>query len=216
MKRRGRRSLGLVEDALKLDASDMRRLGVFRSGAFGQLTWDMTWGQNQSRLAKADYLTTETGLILSFKDSFRSFQKTIAVAQSECFFGGYRRWFLCPCGGPSGRCLRRVRCLYLPAWANEFGCRHCHRLIHRSAHEHDARVDELSCDLRRIDEMLANEKTGIPAWQLSLNLKAINRANNHPSRCSKRIYRDMKRGRITRERAVQMLCDRLCRVAECC
>ncbi len=212
MRRRGKPSLGLVEDALKLDASDMRRLGVFRPGAFGQLTWDMTWGQNQSRLAEADYLTTETAVTLSFKDSLRSFQKTISVVASECFLGGCRRWFLCPHRGPAGTCLQRVRCLYLPSWASQFGCRHCHRLIHRSAHEHDARVDELSCDLRRIDEMLGN--AGLPAWQISLNFKAINRATDHPSRCRKRILRDMMRGRITREQAVQMLCYSLSPVAK--
>ncbi len=166
MATRGKTHLGLVEDALKIDARDLRHLGVFRTGAFGQLTWDLTWGQGQSQLAEANYWTTETELILDFKDNDRSFRQSARIVQQDCHLGGFRRWLLCPYRGSVGVCFRRVRCLYLPAWANEFGCRNCHRLIHRSAHEHDARVDRLRKNIDLL-EATVNDQSGT----LSANLR---------------------------------------------
>lgn len=204
MKRRGRPSLGLVEDALKLDATDLRRLGVFRPGAYGDLTWDQTWGENQTRLAEGRYWFSETQLLLDFRDERRSFRQNIRVVRQQCYFGGYRRWFVCPNLGPAGTCLRCVRCLYLPADATQFGCRRCHRLLHRSAREHDHRVNELSCDLEQIGKILENP--GAPPWQIFLTGKALKRAGEYPQRCFNRIRREARKGRISRERFIELMC----------
>ncbi|WP_412067533.1 hypothetical protein [Rubrivirga sp. IMCC43871] len=51
------------------------------------------------------------------------------------WFGGARRWLLCP--GPSAArpCGRRVGTVHLPAGATRFACRACHRLTYRSRQE---------------------------------------------------------------------------------
>lgn len=203
MARRGKPYRGLVEDTIKLDATDMRRLGVLRTGAFGRLTWDLTWGKSQSQVAEARYRTSETELIFDFKDEDRAFRQSVRIVQQECHLGGYRKWFLCPYRGPDGLCFRRVRCLYVPSWGNQFGCRHCHRLIHTSAREHDARVDELSCDLKKMSEIVRNPSS--PHWEFFLASKALRRATKHPRRCLKRIYRDARQGRISCERACELV-----------
>lgn len=201
MTRRGKPHLGLVEDALKLDARDMRRLGVFQPESCGEFTWDLKLGHARSRLAEARYTTSEGELILDFTDGRREFRQTIRIVRQECHLGGYRKWFLCPHRGPAGVCFRRVRCLYFPKWADQFGCRHCHRLIHRSAREHDARVNDLSFDFLKIDEILATPD--VPSWQVFLCSKAIVRGTKYPERCLKRLCRDVRKGRIPRERLTQ-------------
>ena len=172
MPRAGKAKLGLVEDAIKLDAKDMRRLGVFRAGAFGQLDWDLTWGRNQSRIAQAQFWTTETELIVDFKDAGRAFRQSVRIVWQECHLGGFRKWFLCPHRGPAGVCFRRVRGLYLPPWASQFGCRYCHQLIHKSAREHDARVDWLRKNPDVVTSMLRDTSGSIFVQSHRLNFAA--------------------------------------------
>lgn len=57
---------------------------------------------------------------------------------SSPHFGGQRYWFLCP------RCSKRVGKLYRPKMADEFECRHCHRLTYISSQKHNHRVYSLS------------------------------------------------------------------------
>ena len=176
MPRAGKAKLGLVEDALKLDAKDMRRLGVLGTGAFGQLDWDLTSGRNQSRIAEARYRTTETELFFDFKDEKRTFRQSVRIVWQPCHLGGCRRWFLCPYRGPAGGCFRRVRVLFLPEWANQFGCRHCHQLIHKSAREHDARVDWLRRHQSEVNNLLADDSGSVFAQfgRVRLAGKALN------------------------------------------
>lgn len=49
--------------------------------------------------------------------------QTIFLAQTPCYFGGFRWWMLCP------TCNRRVGKLYL---IGQYKCRNCHDLTYRS------------------------------------------------------------------------------------
>jgi hypothetical protein len=66
----------------------------------------------------------------------------VEIVKAPLYFG-LRRWFVCPGVYHNDPCRKRVRILYFPPSARRLGCRKCHNLIHRSAREHDSRVDAL-------------------------------------------------------------------------
>ena len=66
---------------------------------------------------------------------------SIRTTQTSCRYGGRRFWFVCPAVKSGIPCAKRVRKLYLPPGGRVFGCRPCYRLTHRSAQQHDKRVD---------------------------------------------------------------------------
>ena len=70
---------------------------------------------------------------------------------SRCHFGGVRYWFLCP------SCRKRVGKLYAPLSADEFKCRHCHRLTYRLSQAHNQRVDTLARQVKEIHKREGEE-----------------------------------------------------------
>lgn len=54
---------------------------------------------------------------------------------TPAWFGGVRRWLLCPGASASRPCGRRVGTVHLPGGATRFACRDCHRLTYRSRQE---------------------------------------------------------------------------------
>lgn len=68
---------------------------------------------NVSQLDLASALFVELGL------------QRIELTSTPCYFGGQRKWFLCP------TCSRRVGTLYCKPLLDEFLCRHCNRLLYR-------------------------------------------------------------------------------------
>lgn len=76
-------------------------------------------------------------------------------------------FFSCP------SCGRRVEKLYLPNARANFACRRCSGLIYTSTQIHDARVDKLRRDPRRVVEILSGRvAAGETAYMLAL--KAAN------------------------------------------
>lgn len=58
-----------------------------------------------------------------FADGWRQVQETVHLTQTDCHFGGSRRWFVCP------RCGRLMATLYLRGWP---ACRDCAQLVYQS------------------------------------------------------------------------------------
>ena len=65
----------------------------------------------------------------------------VSLVWTNCTFGGYRAWFLCP------QCGRRVAILYCP---DVIACRQCYQLTFRSQRE-----NFLGRDFRRINKVRA-------------------------------------------------------------
>jgi len=72
----------------------------------------------------------------------------IALAPPWDRFEALGWWFACPI------CGRRVEKLYLPNAQASFACRRCSQLIYTSTQVHDARVDRLRRDPRRVVDIL--------------------------------------------------------------
>jgi hypothetical protein len=77
-------------------------------------------------------------------------QVTLFTTETRPFYGGARRWFLCPA------CGRRCAKLYSPrCYEARFACRHCWRLVYPSQYEKDQRA--------RLFRQFFNPKTDNPS-----------------------------------------------------
>jgi len=63
---------------------------------------------------------------LNFLVDGEPIEDDVELAETDCFYGGSRRWFLCYF------CERRRRALYLPPGFTIFACRQCRRLTYAS------------------------------------------------------------------------------------
>ena len=71
-------------------------------------------------------------------------QQAITLSRSQCQYGGYRQWFLCPA------CTKRVAVLY--EVQQSFKCRHCHHLPYMSQRE--GKIERLQRKARKIRRRL--------------------------------------------------------------
>jgi hypothetical protein len=169
----------VVEDCLALDIAKLVRAGVFRSqsGVLSYISW---LGPSSKEVLRARCVW-ENGadgrrqLHLSFGPPEPSnlignpSSQTIEIVQTPLHFGP-RPWFLCPgLDSNSIQCRNRVRILYLVADSKHFGCRRCLHLIHRSAREHDARIDKF---LRLPPESIQKILVEGTIWQKLLAVRA--------------------------------------------
>ena len=72
--------------------------------------------------------------------------ESIRLTNTFPYFGGLRRWFVCPLLVNGQACQRRVGKLYLPPGQKYFGCRHCYDLTYQSCRD-SRRFDSLYADL---------------------------------------------------------------------
>jgi hypothetical protein len=140
----------IVEDCHALDIAKLVRAGVFRTqpGVLCSISWKDP-SQKEILRANCFWHRCDAGKVLlsiafSGPDSHKQIRPlSIKIAKGQLRFGP-RLWFLCPGICPNDiECRKRVRILYLTSDSNNFGCRTCLHLIHRSAREHDGRIDRL-------------------------------------------------------------------------
>jgi len=144
-----------IEDCLSIDATVLRRCGVFAS-AFGS-EWTYQWSGGSTRninCTVAELPGKAMGLRLRYQrsdvgypSSMRFVVQTVPVISSVCPFGGRRFWLQCPLMHSDVRCTRRVTRLFLAPCADLFACRMCYDLRYTTTQIHDKRVDHLARDL---------------------------------------------------------------------
>ncbi|MBB6411281.1 hypothetical protein [Mesorhizobium sangaii] len=115
------------EDLLDLRISDLSKGGLLSPGRRGNLEW--TVGGRPFR--SIDIFTREDSLELTYRrlgpaQEWQRVLEVIALDSADQYFGGERRWFICPC------CDRRCAVLYA---GEEFRCRLCLNLAYRSQSE---------------------------------------------------------------------------------
>lgn len=60
----------------------------------------------------------------------------VAISSSKCYFGGERKWFMCPC------CSKRVGVLYRRPLSEYFLCRKCQNLTYRLTKYRRSSIEE--------------------------------------------------------------------------
>jgi hypothetical protein len=156
MARKGRQPWSnriIVEDCLAFDIANLVRSGIFRAkpGSLCAITWKNHYGQETLRayfwvewtLSEKKLLHIDYGAPGSVPLMHHARSATIEIAQTPLHFGP-RPWFLCPGVHNDAPCRKRVRILYFTPVKGRLGCRTCLYLIHKSARQHDKRIDALA------------------------------------------------------------------------
>ena len=173
---RGHRPQPLVEEALALDLTDLRRKGA--------LSLPLCAGTIEWRAKAPDVCLGRAKWVLQTDSMGRSLKIVIArpgrptitsdviLEAVEPRFGGTRWYFCCPIDG----CDRRALKLYLTPGDDRLGCRSCLGLQYRSVREHDARVDRLRRDPAALLSALHAFNTGRASLSRArVALKALDR-----------------------------------------
>ena len=123
---KGRR---IVEGQYWLDASDLKRRGLFRDGVTSHLRWK---GREDSPRPSMQVTGGENAIALSYSwrrgdGPWQKHDERIALRHQERNFGGAETYFLCP------KCARTVKRLY--GGGVRYLCRACHNLVHASTQD---------------------------------------------------------------------------------
>ena len=140
----------LVEEALAVDLVALRLAGLYeRPGTGVPITWTRgTSGAvvatGQACLVVVDDDDRHLDVVIVVRSASERLSVRLDLVPFHPSLGG-TRWFLrCP----EDDCGRRALRMYLSPEADRIACRRCLGLVHRSAQEHDARLDEARRDPR--------------------------------------------------------------------
>ncbi len=123
---KGRR---IVEGQYRLDASDLKRRGLYKSGNVSSLFWK---GSDNAPGPSMQVTGGEDAITLSYSwrrgdAPWQKHEERVALRHHERHFGGSETYFLCP------RCAKTVKRLY--GGGVHYLCRTCHDLVHASTQE---------------------------------------------------------------------------------
>lgn len=115
----------------------------------------LRWRQGETEIASLEYERTRDEIsfraqTIAMKPQARSVRDhrfMLASPTSNEIPG--QQWFLCECGR---KCLK----LYLPHGKNDFRCRDCHNLTHRSAQIHNGRLARLMLNPKELADALTS------------------------------------------------------------
>ena len=160
------------EETRRIDIRYLRKQGMLRPNTTGSLSWN-TGGEPSGRINYTMYKNT---MILNFRwqqygdDEWESVEQVIWFDRTPCYYGGERKWFLCP------ECDSRVGILY--GRDVLFLCRNCYRLPYASQGEDclsrmNRKFDKISNKLEA-DEYTVTDDLWKPKhmhWRTFYNLK---------------------------------------------
>lgn len=102
-----------TEESRRLDIRWFKQRGFLTPGAMGPVTWTC----NGREVGSVWCQVQKDKVILNYHHGDKTLTLKITLDETPCFYGGSRKWFLCP------GCGKRVAVLYNSGrW---FFCRHC-------------------------------------------------------------------------------------------
>lgn len=143
-------SRGTTEAARGVDIRFLKKRGYLRPGTYGSLRW--TCGGEESGSIRFVTHAHRIQLIYRSREyggEWEDVNYPVYLDETECRYGGSRKWFLCPGQG----CRRRVAVLY--GAGKYFLCRHCHDLAYASQNED--RAQRAARKSRKIIERLGGD-----------------------------------------------------------
>lgn len=117
------------EAGLKIDLADPAIRTALNPNKSSGGSW--TWSSHGREIASIGYAWSGPGarLTLRYTCNGAPIVQPITLTRSTPHYGGERWWFRCPFTG------KRVRALYLPPGAREWGSRHAYKLTYQSQRE---------------------------------------------------------------------------------
>lgn len=131
-----------LEGCLKIDLADPAIRRLMRHSSHGELHWR----QGSADVAGVQYTWTGGALLLRFRTSGAWREQFISTTKTRPYFGGVRRWFICPLT------MARVRALILPSGATRWGGRRGHGAVYasqRAGRDRDSGLQHLLAAVRR-------------------------------------------------------------------
>lgn len=106
-----------IDNLRFIDSRKMQKQGIFKNSA-GQYTWRNA--ETNEVTSRMNYQYQDSILTLSYNCKGESYHYSVYIDRTECNYGGYRSWFICP----NAKCGKRVAKLYIGA-SDYYLCRHC-------------------------------------------------------------------------------------------
>lgn len=140
-----------IEDVKKIDIRLMVRKGWLKSGWRGSLKWTC----NGEPSGDINYQRYNNQLILDYRyrdngEDWQPVKQAINVSETDCNYGGQRKWFLCP------NCGRRCAILY--SASKLFLCRECYKLPYAS--QMKGKLDRLIDKLHKLGYRIFEDYNG--------------------------------------------------------
>ena len=197
-----------TEDCFALEIGELVRAGAFKADprTLCVSTWNDTAGMPTSSVTFRIFPDRTGTLAVHFyhpvpatpSSPARIQRQIVQITTTKCNFGGFRRWFKCSLVKDGHLCKRRIRILYATPRDPLFGCRQCYNLTHRSAKEHDKRIDWLL--KLPIEEFNKHLATG----SLRQRLLAVRASTARLLRMQRKAERFRKYRRNSRAQAVRL------------
>ena len=146
-----------TEDHRRIDVRWLKKHRLLRPGNIGSLTWT----REEAPAGSIGYRMEADCMILNYRcqvngGAWQKVEQKIHFDRTQCNFGGYRKWFLCP------KCGKRVAVLY--GAGKYFLCRHCYDLCYTSQQETE--IDRMMRKARKIrDRLGASHNLSMPIWR---------------------------------------------------
>ncbi len=130
----------------------MRRNGFLDGNKTGVIEWKNTASEVVGNVKIETVFSTDIdktplavlrGGVLSSGDSA---EQRIELTTTDCNYGKFRYWFICPVVKDGIFCGNRAAKLYLPPAGQYFGCRECYDLTYEScqkSHKYDRVLDHI-------------------------------------------------------------------------
>ena len=157
-----------VEECLVLNAAWLNKQGYFCGYKSGRLEWKNSYEEVKSSIGIVVSVDEQTSFENYIKLNYTSTNNStgeksnrdykVFLNRTQCNYGGFRFWFICPLSVEGRPCGKRVGKLYLPPGGVYFGCRNCYDLTYRCQKEHDSRLDRLLNNPPEFLAQLENKK----------------------------------------------------------
>ncbi len=127
-----------VEDCKRVDVFWLKKHGYLSTFKSGGISWQIQ-GENHSIGVEGNVCDPENEYVRIFYTNTningekRSFDYKVPLTRTNCYFGGFRYWFICPMYRSGMYCGRRVGTMYKNG--NYFACRRCYNLTYRVRNE---------------------------------------------------------------------------------
>jgi hypothetical protein len=134
-----------TEETKRIDIRWLRKQGFLKPNSGGTLSWDC--GGEPSGWIRYSMFDNRMELRYRIRlngGDWQDVNQTVWFDETECNYGGCRKWFICP------HCGRRVALLY--GAQRLFLCRKCSDLVYASQMESD--LDRLSRKARKVRQKL--------------------------------------------------------------
>lgn len=130
----------ICEESRRISLSWLKKNGYMNHSHYGGIVWTSSDGSKNDINYWIDISGSSPSIRLIYTVTFRwegvkkDFDYHVPLVTQNCFFGGFRWWFICPLYKNGVYCGKKAGNLYFGS-NGYYGCRICTRMAYRSQNE---------------------------------------------------------------------------------